>query len=374
MHTFGSLAWAAQCGIRRVPLDQHGRMLSYLPLAHMAERTMVQHGQLATGATVFFAHSQDTFVADLQRARPTVFFSVPRLWLKFQQNILAKVPRRKLKLLLSIPVVRTVVRRKILAALGLDACRFAIGGAAPMPPQLLRWYAELGLEIVDVYGMTENGGLSHSTLPGSAAFGTVGWPFDGVQSRIDPATGEIQQRSGGLMRGYFKQPELTAQVFTADGWLRTGDKGVVRTTDGALQIVGRLKELFKTSKGKYVAPAPIEHQLMTHDSIDACIVVGANQPQPIGLVRLHEALAAPADPSARQQLSVSLERHLANVNDHLDPHERLDRLVVVDTPWTVQDGHLTPTLKIRRHQLEDLYAELIHRWSDAPGTVVWQTT
>jgi hypothetical protein len=197
----------------------------------------------------------------------------------------------------------------------------------------------------------ENGGLSHSTLPGSAAFGTVGWPFDGVQSRIDPATGEIQQRSGGVMRGYFKQPELTAQVFTADGWLRTGDKGVVRTTDGGLQIVGRLKEQFKTSKGKYVALAPIQHQLMMHDSIDACIVVGANLPQPIGLVQLHEALAAPADPSARQQLSVSLERHLANVNDHLDPHERLDRLVVVDTPWTVQDGHLTPTLKIKRHRL-----------------------
>jgi long-chain acyl-CoA synthetase len=373
MHTFGTLAWAAQTGIRRVPLDGAGRLLSYLPLAHLAERTMVEHGQLATGARVYFAHSLDTFVTDLQRARPTVFFSVPRLWLKFQQSILEKMPRRRLKVLLSIPGVRVIVRRKILEALGLDACRFAICGAAPMPPDLLRWYTDLRLYIADVYGMTENGALSHSTLPTRQRIGTVGWPFDGVECRIEPHTGEIQLLSGGLMKGYFNDPDATREAFTTDGWLRTGDKGSFRRDDGALRIVGRVKELFKTTKGKYVAPAAIESRLVMHQGVDACIVVGADLPQPVGLMSLNEsALAACADPQVRRQMAESLERHRQSINEGLDPHERLDRLVVIATPWTTLNGLLTPTLKVKRHRVEDLYRRQLGAWSRHAGHVVWE--
>jgi len=373
MHTFGTLAWAAQCGIHRVPLDGDGRMLSYLPLAHVAERTMVEHGQLATGARVYFSESLDTFIADLQRARPTVFFSVPRLWLKFQQSVLQKMPRRKLKVLLCIPGLRVIVRRKVLTALGLDACQFAMGGAAPMPPELLRWYADLRLYIADVYGMTENGALTHSTLPLRQRIGTVGWPFDGVESRLDAQTREIQVRSGAVMKGYFKAPELTRQAFTADGWLRTGDKGAVRRDDGALEIVGRVKELFKTSKGKYVSPAAIENRLVIHDCIDACAVVGANLPQPIGLVRLNDAaLAASGDRAAKQRITASLGEHLTDVNGQLDPHERLDRLIVVGTPWTIESDVMTPTLKVKRHRLEVLYGKQLLEWSAHKAPVVWE--
>ena len=187
-------------------------MLSYLPLAHVAERTLVEHGWLATNVHVFFAESLDTFAQDLQRARPTVFFSVPRLWVKFQQGVHAKMPPAKLQRLLSLPIIGGIVRRKVLKALGLDACRFAAGGAAPMPPELLRWYSRLGLDIIEVYGMTENCGVSHATLPGQPRPGTVGLPYDGVESRIDPATGEIQVRSPGAMLGYYKEPELTRQT------------------------------------------------------------------------------------------------------------------------------------------------------------------
>ncbi|MBL0727286.1 AMP-binding protein [Piscinibacter sp. HJYY11] len=372
MHTFGTLAWAAQAGIRRVPLQRDGRVFSYLPLAHAAERTMVEHGQLATGARVYFADSLDTFVTDLQRARPTVFFSVPRLWLKFQQNILQQVPRRKLKLLLSIPGLRVVVRRKILRALGLDACIFAIGGAAPMPPELLRWYGDLRLYIADVYGMTENGALSHSTLPLRQRIGTVGWPVDGVQSRLDPETGEIQLLSGGLMKGYFKAPAQTAEAFTPDGWLRTGDKGQLMRDDGALKIVGRVKDLFKTSKGRYVAPAPIEDSLVMHDSVEACVVVGSGLAQPIGLLSLNEATwSGAADSTRRQRLLQSLDRHLTALNQRLDPHERLDRLVVVGGPWTVEDGLVTPTLKVKRHSVEARYAQQLPGWSAQHAPVIW---
>jgi long-chain acyl-CoA synthetase len=156
MHSFATFAWALATGLRRVPLGSDTRMLSYLPLAHVAERALVEHALLATGMHVFFAESLDTFTPDMQRARPTVFFSVPRLWVKFQQAVDAKMPPARLGLLLKIPVVGRSVARKVLAALGLDACRFAAGGAAPMPPELLRWYARLGLPITEVYGMTEN--------------------------------------------------------------------------------------------------------------------------------------------------------------------------------------------------------------------------
>ena len=188
MHSFAAFAWSIASGLKRVPLDASARMLSYLPLAHVAERTLVEHGLLATNMRVFFAESLETFTADLQRARPTVFFSVPRLWVKFQQGVQAKMPPAKLQRLLRIPILRGIVRKKILGALGLDQCRFAAGGAAPMPPELLKWYEDLGLPIIEVYGMTENCGVSHATLPGVQRPGTVGLPYDGVQSRLDPAS------------------------------------------------------------------------------------------------------------------------------------------------------------------------------------------
>ena len=195
MHSFATFAWSIEGALRRVPLRGDARMLSYLPLAHVAERTLVEHGLLATSMRVFFAESLDTFVADLQRARPTAFFSVPRLWVKFQQGAHSKMPAEKLARLLKIPLLGRVVAKKVRAALGLDQCTLAAGGAAPMPPELLRWYESIGLPIIEVYGMTENCGVSHATLPGVQRPGTVGKAYDGVQSRLDPASGEIQMKS-----------------------------------------------------------------------------------------------------------------------------------------------------------------------------------
>ena len=144
MHTFGNFAMAVQQGLKRIPLREDGRMLSYLPLSHVVERALVEHGQLATGMHVYFAESLDTFAADLQRARPTVFFSVPRLWVKFQQGVQTKMPPKKMDLFLKLPILNGIVKKKVLGALGLDQCIFAAGGAAPMPIELLHWYARLG--------------------------------------------------------------------------------------------------------------------------------------------------------------------------------------------------------------------------------------
>ena len=374
MHSFNTFAWSVQSGLKRVPaINQSARMLSYLPLSHVAERTLVEHGLLATGMHVYFAESLETFTADLQRARPTVFFSVPRLWVKFQQGINAKMPAAKLDRLLKIPILRGIVRKKILTALGLQECQFAAGGAAPMPPDLLRWYNKLGLDLVEVYGMTENCGVSHATLPGKQRPGTVGLPYDGVQSRLDPATSEIQVKSPGLMLGYYKEPELSAQALTPDGWLRTGDKGAL-DAEGNLKITGRVKDLFKTSKGKYVAPAPIEDRLVMHAAIEACCVTGANLGQPLALMMLNIDAAKQAGSAAgRSELETSLASHLKGINELLDPHEQIDCLVVMTEAWTVDNDLITPTFKVKRNRIEDLFAANYDKWVGMKKPVVWHT-
>ena len=371
MHSFATFAWSMAAVRKRLGSDESSRILSYLPLSHVAERTVVEHNLLASSMRVYFAESLETFAADMQRARPTVFFSVPRLWVKFQQGVVAKMPPQKLDRLLSIPVVSYFVRKKVLGALGLDQCRYPAGGAAPMPPDLLRWYRRLGLEIIEVYGMTENCGVSHCTLPGKQRPGTVGYPYEGIESRLDPETDEIQVKSPGTMLGYFREPGQTQAAMTADGWLRTGDKGVL-DAEGGLRISGRVKDIFKTGKGKYVAPAPIEDRLVMHTAVEACCVTGANLGQPLGILMLNmETARRVADAAEREALEASLAGHLQAINATLDPHERLDCLVIVQQPWTVESGLITPTFKVRRNRIEDVYAAHYERWVVQRRPVVW---
>ncbi len=371
MHSFAAFAWSIKTALGRVPMRPASRILSYLPLAHVAERTLVEHGLLASGTQVFFTESLETFTADLQRARPTVFFSVPRLWVKFQQGVHSKMPADKLQTMLKLPLVKGVVGKKVLDGLGLDECEFAAGGAAPMPPELLGWYAQLGLPIIEVYGMTENCGVSHATLPGVQRPGTVGMPYDGVQSRVCPTSGEVQMKSPGLMLGYYKEPELTRQTFTDDGWLHTGDKGQL-DAEGNLRITGRVKDLFKTSKGKYVSPAHIEDRLVMNGAVEACVVTGANLGQPLGIVMLNaDAAARSQDSAQRNAIEGSLAEHLKGVNAGLDPHEQLDCLVVVTQPWTVDNGFITPTFKVKRNRIEEVYGTMFERWSDEKRSVIW---
>ncbi len=372
MHSFGNFAWALDKGLTRLTMSSEDRMLSYLPLAHVVERVLVEHGWLRTGMRIYFAESLDTFTADLQRARPTIFFSVPRLWVKFQHGVHNKLPPAKLNRLLSIPLLGSLIRRKVLKALGLDQCRLAAGGAAPMPVALLAWYRKLGLPINEGYGMTENLAVSHLTIPGQNQEGTVGPVYEGVEARIDPQTGEIQMRNGALMLGYYKEPEQSRATFTADGWLRTGDKGSV-DAQGCLHITGRVKDLFKTSKGKYVAPAPIEDKLVMHKSVEACVVTGANLGQPIGIVMLNaETVARAADAAARAEIEASLGEHLKTVNATLDPHEKMSCIVVASTTWTVDNDIITPTFKVKRNKIEDLYSVHYERWEASGRRVVWE--
>ena len=370
MHSFANLGFAATHGTQLFNLNESDRLLSYLPLCHVAERMFVEMASIYTGQTVFFAESLDTFLVDLQRARPTALFGVPRIWTKFQMGVYSKIPARRLDFLLGLPIIGKRVGHKVLAGLGLDALRIALSGAAPVPLALLHWYKRLGLDVLEVYGMTESCGYSHISLPGQQRPGWIGKPCPEVQVRID-TTGEVQVRSGATMQGYFKEPQKTAETITEDGFLRTGDKGE-QDAEGYLRLTGRLKEIFKTSKGKYVAPAPIENRLAVHSRIEQVCVVGDGLSAPLGLCVLSAVGLQDAASTARNALHASLESLLEEVNGALDKHERLRQLVVVKDSWAVENGFLTPTLKIKRNVIEATYGARFEEWSARSEAVLWQ--
>jgi long-subunit acyl-CoA synthetase (AMP-forming) len=366
MHSFANLGFATTRGTQLFGLNENDRLLSYLPLCHVAERMFVELASIYTGQTVFFAESLETFITDLQRARPTAMFGVPRIWTKFQMGVYSKIPAKRLEFLLGLPFIGKRFGHKVLAGLGLDALRVALSGAAPVPQTLLAWYQKLGLDVLEVYGMTEGCGYSHICLPGQYKQGWIGKPCPDVEVRIDES-GEVQVRSQANMLGYFKEPLKTAETLTEDGFLRTGDKGE-QDAEGRLRLTGRLKEIFKTSKGKYVAPAPIENRLAVHSRIEQVCVVGDGLSAPLGLC----VLSSVNQEEGRASLHSSLEKLLEEVNAVLDKHERLRRLVVVKDSWAVENGFLTPTLKIKRNVIEDTYGARFEEWSERSEAVLWQ--
>lgn len=367
MHSFATMC-ASSGFIKMMKMSPEDRILSYLPLAHAMERTAVETMSFLVGFHVFFAESLDTFVEDIRRARPTLFISVPRLWIKFQAGVFKKMPPAKLGRLLKIPVVRGIVRKKILSGLGLEHVRYAFSGSAPIPGELIDWYRSLGLELLEGYGMSENFSYSHITRPGESKVGYVGRPVEGAECKLSDE-GEILVRSPATMLGYFKAPDLTAEVMTDDGYLRTGDRGEIDGA-GALKITGRVKELFKTSKGKYVSPAPIENKLINHPLVEQACVTGANMPTPFALVVLSPDLDLSTS-SVKEKVVAELEQHLEEINRTLDHHENLHTLVISSDEWTVENSMLTPTMKLRRGNVEDRYADRVEGWYETRKKVIW---
>jgi len=371
MHSFGSIAAAVDGGRKVFEFGQNDRMLSYLPLAHVFERAVVEMAGVRSGMQIFFAESLDTFVQDLNRAEPTIFVSVPRLWLKFQHGVFQKMPPEKLSRLLKIPILSSLVKKKILTGLGLQKVRMAASGSAPIPPDLIQWYRNLALELLEGYGMSEDFAYSHASYPGKGRVGYVGNPMPGVEVKISEE-GEILIKSPGDMMGYYKEPELTAECYTEDGFFKTGDRGE-RDEQGRLRITGRVKEIFKTSKGKYVAPAPIENLLNNHAKVELCCVSGSGQPQPYALILPSEELRPKlTDSEVRGKFESELSELLDHVNKKVEAFERLQFLAVVKEPWAIENGFLTPTMKIKRGKIEDTYGPKSEQWYGEGKRVIWE--
>jgi long-chain acyl-CoA synthetase len=373
MHHFTALSFFTRSFTRGYDLSgEDHRILSYLPMAHILEREGQELPAILLGWHIFFTEGLESFLTDLQRARPSsVFLAVPRVLLKLQQGVYEKIPRKKLDRLLRIPVVRRIVRKKILHQLGLDAVRYAACGAAPLPPENLMWFRDLGLNLLEGYGLTE-AMITHLTRQGKVRPGYAGSPLDGVEAKR-AGNGELLLRSPMNMLGYYKDPAATREAFTEDGFLHTGDIVEVEP-EGQIKIVGRIKEQFKTSKGKYVAPAPIETKLAAHPDVESCCLMGAGLAAPFGVIVLSpEARQRCADPILKKELEDSLQERLEQVNTQLEAHERVLFLALVEGPWTIGNGMMTPTLKLKRAAVETQYLAYVDYWKSQDRVVVWET-
>ena len=364
VQTFNAISWCASSSLKALTVNSDDRVLSYLPLAHITERILVEMASLYSGTEISFIESLDTFTRDVKACSPTLFISVPRLWTRFQMGILAKMPQHKLDFLLKVPILNKVVAKKIRTQLGLNDARLWASGSAPISPATIEWFSRLGINISEGWGMTENCAYGTSSVPFRMdKIGCIGRAYEGVDIRISEE-GEIQVKGPCNMKEYYLEPEKTAEVFTEDGYLRTGDKGEI-DSEGYVRITGRLKDIFKTAKGKYVAPVPIESKLMENASIEQVCVTGSNLKQPIALLVLSDEARA----KDKQGIGQSLLDTLNKVNGSLESHQVLDALVVLDEPWTTENELLTPTLKVKRHILEDKFQDVIN--TEYKEKVVW---
>ena len=366
IHTFGSYSWTCQTATKDINVTQSDRLLSYLPLAHITERVAMEGTSFYSGTNVAFVESLESFVEDVKRARPTVFFSVPRLWSLFQKNIIEKAGGyQKLNTLLKIPIINTFIKKKIQRGLGLDKCRLFGSGSAPIPQPILEWYQTIGINICEAWGMTENCAYSITNYPFNPnKLGSIGRPVEGCEIK-QSSEGELLVKSPGLMQGYYLNEELNATVFDEEGYFYTGDVCSI-DEDGYVSITGRVKDNFKTSKGKYVVPVPIERKLAQDPHIELLCVIGCGLPHPVALVQLAEG----AKLKAREEVRASLKQTLDDINPTLESHATLDALIVVSEPWTIENDILTPTLKIKRHVLEEQFTMMV---DGTRGNVVkWQ--
>ena len=356
MHKFFNFSFATTNAVNIIPLKEES-FFSYLPLCHIAERLLVQMGSLYCGGRVSFAENLDTFAKNLSDVSPTIFLGVPRIWTKFQQGILSKIPQKKLTLLLKIPIISIIIKNKIKKNIGLAKANNVFTGAAPTPVSLIKWFAHLGINIQEAYAMTENTCYSHVTLNNSIKVGYVGKPLPLCQVKLSGRK-EILIKHDALMDGYYKMENETSQTIV-NGWLHTGDEGYI-DDEGFLKITGRVKDLFKTTKGKYVAPSPIEMKISANKNIEQVCVVGNELPQPIALLVLSEK----GKSTLREDLKISLNSTLDNMNSILENHEKIHNFIILDQTWTVENKLLTPTMKIKRNLIEKKYSIFYNDWYD----------
>ena len=341
------------------------KIFSYLPMAHIAER-LIATIAIRIGLEVFFPESLETFAEDLVRAEPDTFFGVPRIYAKFQEKVLEKLPQQKLNTLFKIPILGKIIKKKIIKKMGLINAKVVVSGAAPLSISIMNWYQNLGITIRQIYGMTEDGCVSHFNLRGANKVGTVGQTFKEAKIKISPE-GELLIKNDCLMKGYYKMPELTASVFDDEGYFKTGDKGEY-DHEGYLTITGRAKDEFKTDKGKYVSPAALELALSKNTDIETICVVGTGIPQPIALITLSEI----GKQKAKEDLISGFTDTMSSVNPNFEKHEKIEKIVIMSESWNSDNGLITPTLKVKRNAIEKLHQPFYKTWFEMTEKAIFE--
>lgn len=405
MHSHGNLIKASavlQSYLKRDD-DKSDRMLSFLPLAHVAEQSLIILGSISVGAEVAFARSVQTLTEDMQRLKPSVLLCVPRLWEKMSEKVRANLLvaplwkqavfalGRQLGELSFVSGGQTIkkkafdsgrlkgasfsllsdatealVGKKLKRRLGLERCRVLFTGSAPIRPETLKFFGSFGILIREVYGLTENLGLGVIHEPSKVVVGSCGLPFDGTTVRIADNDGEIHLKSAWMFKGYLDQPVETSAAFTKDGWFKTGDLGFIDET-GLLWISGRKKELLKTSGGKFVAPVPLEKKLKSLAFVKQAVVIGDLKKYCVALVSIDESCS-----HDQSEIKVELKKALMRINQSLASFETIKRVGVVS-------GEILPSAaKLSSSEKRDLlyrnHPDLIENMYHSDSDIVFYTS
>ena len=329
-------------------LPDRARYFSYLPLSHIAERQIVEYASLINGGDVYFNENLLTLLRDLPECRPHMMFGPPRVWEQLQQVIIGHLGGQE-EIEKGLASDAEGLGKQVRDLLGLDDAIYLLTAAAPTPPALIHWYEQFGLTLMEGFGQTEAMGLLANSKE-DRRIGAIGKPVGEVEIQLTEED-ELICKAEGLSPGYYKMPEKTAETFK-DGWVYTGDKARI-DEDGFVYITGRVKDYFKTIQGKFVAPTPIENEFAKNPHTEQICLLGRGYSKTV-MVCVLTGVAQQAETGAIEE---ELRKVAEVVNDGVDKHARIGAVIISNEPWTIENSMLTPTLKIRREQIESQFGE-----------------
>ena len=381
------------------PPDPDDMVLTYLPLCHVAERIFSTWTMVGNGVVLNFAESIETVTVNLREIQPTIFFAVPRIWEKIHALVLIKAQdatwfkrvwfkmamaaatrigrakvensgehtlgSRLLYGLMYYPVFRALKER-----IGLRRCRWAASGAAPVAPEVLQFFMGMGVPVFELYGMTENAAVATANFPGRMKLGTVGEPYPDIGFRIDEETGEIQTKHPAVFKGYWNKPEKTAETFTDDGWLKTGDVGV--WVDGThVKIIDRINDIIITSGGKNISPSEIENSLKASPYVKEAMVIGDRRKYVTAVIGIEYDVVGDwalrkgipyttyRDLSEKPEVIELIQGIVTNTNDKFARVEQIKKFRMIPKELDHEDGELTATQKLKRNAMQDMFGDLV---------------
>jgi len=398
MHSHRGLVYTARGYNRIVAQDESDERMCFLPLCHIAERMGGAYFGIYTGAKLNFVENPETVPENVREIAPTVFTAVPRVWEKFYSGVMialresgrlqqwayawsiavgGRIADRVLAgrpvnawLKLQFGIARLLTLNNVRKLIGIHRARFCVTGAAPISPDLVKWYLSLGVPMVEVWGMTETCGASTYTPATRIKPGMIGpaCPFNEV--RVDAVTGELQVRGANVFMGYLNLPEKTAETIDADGWLHTGDVGLV-DTDGYYRITDRMKDIIITAGGKNITPSELENDIKFSPYVTDAVVVGDKRPYLVVIVMIDqenvEKFAQDRDIPFSNYASLTrapevqalIQAELDRVNKKFARVEQIKKFWLLDTQLSAEDDELTPTMKLKRKLVEQKYADQI---------------
>ncbi len=398
MHSHRGLVHVVRTQNALLPQNEHDERMCFLPLCHIAERVIGSYAAMYTGTVLNFVENPETVPENVREIAPTVFGGVPRVWEKFYSAVAIalkeasrlqqlaygwgigvgqRIAERVLAgqpvgggLRLQFRLARWLVLDNVRKLIGIHRARFLVTGAAPISPELVKWYMALGVPMIEVWGMTETGGVSTAMRPGRIKLGSIGPAAAHNEVRIDPVTGEILVRGTNVFMGYLNLPEKTAETIDAEGWLHTGDVGVM-DEDGYFRITDRMKDIIITAGGKNITPSELENELKFSPYITDAVVIGDKRPYLTVIVMIDqenvEKFAQDHDVPFSNYTSLTrarevqelIQSEIDRVNAKFARVEQIKKFFLLETQLSAEDEELTPTMKLKRKLVQAKYAERI---------------